>query len=220
MIAGQCFEFWATGQKNYHGEEPTPGKTQKQELTAPFKRALDASDRFKQYVEQMGITILETGTRITRDDLHATIDIRAKIKDVECIIDLKYSGMIGNKWDELGWNLDMNAMTRREEISFTPAQAEYHGLQVYFNQYVTGLPFFFWIFSSGNDQDSRLVEVTLSDETKARFEAEIAEARAYLERELNTSRGFFPRPSFTECNSCPLDCFMRAKAPIVECITI
>lgn len=225
MRAGQCFEYWATGQKNYHDEIPQPdvvyaGKPN-QKLASAFEKAYIQAERFKEYCEEIGITDIVSGRRAISGDLRATIDIEANLKGVPVVIDLKYSGLIGNKWEELGWYEEVNFMSKRTEISFTPEQAEYHGIQVWFNTELTGKPFYFWIFSSGKDEDSRLVEVTLAPETRERFANEVNQTREWLESELSRGeRGFFPRPKLTECRTCPLPCFMRAKAPYVEQITI
>lgn len=225
MRAGQWFEYCATGQKNYHGEVPEPDLVYKgkpgEKLSAAFERAYFQAENFKRYCEEIGITDIESGRKVIVGDLRATVDIECNLKGILSVIDLKYSGMIGNKWEEMGWFEELNPMTRRTEIKFTPEQAEYHGIQAHFNSKLTGKPFYFWIFSSGTVQDSRLVEVLLSDETKARFDEEIETVREWLQKEISRGkRGFFPRAKFAECLSCDITCFMRAKAPFIETLTI
>jgi hypothetical protein len=221
MRAGQCFEYWATGQKNYHGEIPEPEYSYKGKAnqclsaTGGFDKAWEQAEAFKKYIADMNIIIQQTGRIHIVEDIRCTIDVEAQIGNVDSIIDLKFSGLIGNRWEELGWDTnDFN------EIELSAKQIEYHGLQAALTTRQTKKPFYFWIFSSGKDQDSRLVQVNISSEYMEKVEKEIEETRAWLKKELSPFK-LSPLPTLVGCRNCQItDCERKITHPKIEEITI
>jgi len=125
------------------------------------------------------------------------------------IIDLKYSGLLYDKWHEAGWDLE-----RLQERDDTIIQAKhYHWLS-------GGLPFFFWVFDS-KDEDNRLIRIFFDDnviedhvELVTKFRDVILSSMAL---DSENVPAFKEQPILKDCNVCPLrsNCKFRAKSPVV-----
>ena len=105
------------------------------------------------------------------------------------VIDLKFSGLLDDKWNPLSWEL--------EHLS----ERESHVIQAKHYHYLSeNLPFFFWVFSSGEDKDSRLIRIKFAPMAIAQHEKEIIKTRTRILSEARL--GFKPRPSIKRCGNC------------------
>lgn len=205
MALGRYFEFIATGQRPKDGTTPLPLRTAKGHLTAEYKRAEDQAKRFKTFCEQMDIEILETGTYIQRDGMECTLDIIALVKGEKADIDLKYTAKLYNRWDKDGWDIN------------TLHEKDYHMIQARMYHHLSGLPFYFWLFSSSND-DSQLIKVNIDQNDKPLFNDLVESIRQGIE--LESIQGFRPIPDYKRCKECPeglsSQCPFKASTPIIK----
>lgn len=123
------------------------------------------------------------------------------------IVDLKFTGMMDTDWNGMGWNID-----RLPENDDKMMQAKhYHWLS-------GGLPFFFWIFDSKNDDD-RLIRVFFEAGAIDRHTERLAIDRktivAKMVMDAPDYPAFEPQPKLKDCNVCPLriSCKHRATIP-------
>jgi hypothetical protein len=104
MLLGQYFEYIATGQLPKFGNVPKAKKvsegTPKEKLAEPYQRAYQSALYCKVLIQKMDIDVLSTGETLEFNDAKGTLDIKARWNGRLCIIDLKYSGLLDNKWDE------------------------------------------------------------------------------------------------------------------------
>ena len=125
MNLGSWFEYMCTGQTTKFGHIPQPVRLkpkkltkkeiesglnqedQKGDLSKKYSDALIQVDRFNRMIQENEIEIVDTGVRLVDNDLgiQGDIDILARKKgsDKFILIDTKFSGLLDNKWDDLGW---------------------------------------------------------------------------------------------------------------------
>jgi len=135
------------------------------------------------------------------------------------IIDLKYSALMEDKWSDMGWNLD-----RLAEKSDTMLQAKhYHWLS-------GGLPFFFWVFSS-KEEDSKIIRILFDSQVVESHTKEVARAVRDIKSEMQQDSLEHPAfmilkdgskyiPTLKECHACPLnaECLHKAKGPRIYAV--
>jgi hypothetical protein len=119
------------------------------------------------------------------------------------IIDLKMSGLLNDKWSEMGWHPDF------------VDQRAHHGIQAYTYEGVTGLPFFFYVASS-KEMDVRFIRSVSNPGQMSTHMANMEKARKEIIRGMSLPEWLRPLPSLGRCSQCPLnlDCKYAAKAPL------
>jgi hypothetical protein len=126
------------------------------------------------------------------------------------VVDLKYSGLLYDRWNEFGWDLD----SLPDKVGPTVQAKHYHWL--------TGLPFFFFVFDS-KVEDARLIRVRFDPAVEeeggsAFWGLQVAQVRAMILAEVRA--GFNPYPSLKRCVECPAreTCELKANHPRVEVV--
>ena len=78
------------------------------------------------------------------------------------------------------------------------------------------VPFYFWVFSTTNEKDYRIIKVEVDEDEYDLHERELADAKVYLEKQLKD--GFKAKPSMLRCRNCPLayDCKHKTEFAEVE----
>lgn len=129
------------------------------------------------------------------------------------IVDLKFSGMLYEKWNDASWNLE-----RLPDDEGKIVQAKhYHWLS-------GGLPFFFWVFSS-TEIDNRLIriyfEANAIDRHVNHRENGVVNIRKVIvnamKQDTRDVPAFLAKPSIRQCGHCPIrgGCNHRSKVPLV-----
>lgn len=172
--------------------------------------------KFKEYCQHYEIEIISAGKKHTLGDVQGTTDLIVWLpedrwieffgpdfqswKETEgrAILDLKFSDLIGDKRNRLGWH--------------TETLSEYHGLQASVYRILTGLPFAYWCFGS-KDFDSRIYPVAFNEFCIEQIKEELKTARARMIAEMRS--GFGTNPGFRYCPSCKVqDCPDRLTVPV------
>lgn len=245
MAEGSYFEFVLTGALPKSGKIPEPvymeGPLKKKskaqltvaDMTAEYRRIHANAAYVKGYFEKMGWKIIEVGKRYVKGRFEGTIDIVVECtrkitfadgtvwkKGDKLCIDIKYSGLLHNKWEVHGW-------------TWSNLQKEYHGTQAKQYHFVTGLPFYFLVVGKTNnevkdDDGNKIVpppEIMLFrvpvDEHMIEMhvnEGNQLHKQLAVEKEL----GLKPRPSFIRCGKCPLKdtCEDKHTYPHVESVDL
>jgi hypothetical protein len=206
MKLGHFFEYQATGALPRNGVEPKPvllkdAKT----MSVEYRRAAKQALNFQGYCKKLGITVLSTGKKIVKDGAEGTLDIIAGYKGKEVVIDLKYSGLLYDKWNDLGW--DINALPYKEKIMIQ---------SVHYTYLTDGMPFYFWVFSSTNEDDCELIHVNIDPDVIKAHPIIIEKTRGMIE--IDMEMGFNPYPELVRCKKCPLfdECQYKVETPIIK----
>lgn len=225
MKLGIWFEYNCTGALPKSGNIPEPDYTIKGELTSPYKRLLPHIENFKKSLLYYGIEILKTGHTIHFETLNGVIDILCKAKKnivghdnqiavkkgQEFIIDLKLSGFLDNKWADYGWNLDM--LQYKTKIILQPI----HYLYIYKQKYGEDIPFLFFLFSSQDSNDYRLINMILDDSVIEQYEKDLYEKYIPTIKKC-IQDGLRPIQTTKRCAECPLkqNCDFFMSVPVCK----
>ncbi len=207
MKEGIYFEYLCTGALPRTGEVPLPEKNKTGALATAYVRIERAAELFKKIISHYKIKILKVGYVVSTEDKTGIIDIWAEWDGKKCIIDLKYSGLIDDKWNELGWNED--ALPEKDSLMI---QGVHYKLLV---KEALGLdvPFYYFIFNSKDPTDMKIIHEVV-DEDKFVYHGQAVEnVRQSLAIEIQ--RGFKAFPDYRICKDCPLfdTCTERAEFP-------
>lgn len=207
MSLGHYFEYKATGQLPRNGQTPIANYL-KSGVNAgkpdtKYQNANDQAENFKSDMDLMGFEILEKGVWLQHPmetDIGGTVDLLAKHPVYgECLIDLKYSGLINNKWEELGWA--------------EPGYKSHHMIQAVHYNLLKRVPFFFAVYSSANNYERKWFRVEIDrSETQSHYQM-IQSIRVEL-----PNMDFKAMPSLSLCHKCVVQCEFKAKSPDIEVV--
>lgn len=209
MKLGIYFEYLCTGQLPRNGIKPLPETTLKGELTSAYKKVKESAELFKRIMAHYKIKVLEVGTSWKTDDCNGLLDILAEWNGKKCIIDLKYSGLLDNKWDERGWEIE--SLPTKDNILIQAVHYKKLGIEILGEN----LDFYFFVFSSTDSADMRIIKAVVDEDRLASHEVAITQVKESIEKTMKW--GFKAIPDYTRCKDCPLydTCQQRAEMPQV-----
>lgn len=217
MHLGQYFEYMATGQVPRNGEIPEPKVsykgTAKEKLGEPYQRAYLSALYCKALFNTLGIEVLSTGEKIAFDKASGTTDVRANWNGRKCIIDLKYTGLLDNKWDERGWHFD--TLEQKDVLMIQAVHYKY----IEVNRLGEDVDFYFFLFSSTNPNDVRIAKIEVEPLKMEMHKENISRAH-HLWNNLIKNDSFKPHGSLLKCASCPINetCSSRVDLPEIKTI--
>lgn len=212
MKLGQWFEFMATGAKTKFGHTPVAETTQKGELTAKYKVVAQQVANFNALMQHYGFRILAVAKKLETDTAAGDLDLIVELtKDLKmriggefielkagdkAVLDLKCSGLLYDKWNEMGW--DAEKLPEKER---TMTQAVHY---TWLYETVTGKRphFFFAVFSNTNAIDHELFYIRLDEVRLTEHSTFVGNAHSRILADYE--RGFIPHPHYKTCGECPL----------------
>jgi hypothetical protein len=187
------------------------GQRTVEDMMAPYRQAHENKARVEEYWRMMGFEIYnplnsgpQAGIKKTKGRFDGVFDIvmiatrdvtfasGMKLKkDQIFIVDIKYSGLLEDKWSVHGWQ-------------WTPQQKEYHGTQVKQYRFLTdnALEFFFLIVDPGGKYVKWFHPVVSDFE----IERHVQEGNELYDKLmfLHTEGLLVARPESNKCAACPL----------------
>ena len=126
---------------------------------------------------------------------HGILDIDAEYKGRDVMIDIKYSGLIDDKWADMGW-----AMYRAEQI-------EYHSIQALHYNMITGKPFYYLVVNSTNADIIKFIKMHITEQDQEMHINRVESISQNMEL-LQEVDGFINYPNYGKCKACPVsdDC--------------
>lgn len=220
MHKGQRFEYLAIGTKP-GGEIPGEILTDSGNVSKTEEaRVRIHAQKFKDTLEHYGITMEQTDKKMEIEFENYTmvfiLDYLGFWKNGRRLVgDLKYSGLLYNKWEETGW--DANKLPYRPHLMTQPI------LYMYALNLMEGtIPdFLFHVHSSSNDIEFELYEINLNNpgDTFTYLEDRIESCIDGIAR--SEDYGYTPRPGVKKCLDCPvLECKFRMKIPEINGVFI
>jgi hypothetical protein len=217
MELGNFFEYMATGSLPRDGHTPEPKivykGTAKESLSADYQRAVESAELFKKTIKHYDIQIIDTGKVCTQDGMTGIMDIVAKWNDRICIIDTKYSGLIDDKWSDFGWNLDM--LPERHSLMLQPVQYKIL-LSKELECDADDIDFYFFVFSSKEVMNVKLIKVNVDELTIANHLATIEWVKGELQKPID--KLFKAKPNLKLCFECAIkdDCKFKVEVPNID----
>lgn len=215
---GCYFEYKATGYHNPKDPLPEPEmvykNTAKEKMAADYERATLSAEKFKQIVEKHGIKILGYGEYYIHDGVSMILDIRAEWEGEECIIDLKYTSLFDDKFNEYGWHTE--SLPFKSKLMLQPVHYKYlfRALGKHEN-----IPFYFFIFSAKDPEKVKIIRTNIQEEhINLHEQVTVEKMKKYLNFYYNNPDKLEPRPSYLRCKECPFydQCEFRAEVPLIE----
>lgn len=199
---GRYFEYVLTGAKpTGYKDAPKPvymktplKKKKPEELTVEdmdsrYRMIHRKAEFVKSYLEKSGIKIQSAQVYREKGCMDGNIDIEAEYKGQEINIDVKWSGMIHNKWDRFGW-------------MWTKEQTEYNGKQAKQYTALNGRPTYFLVVNSADKDEIRFFKTNIDEFV---IEQHVLKSERLIENvhEID-SVGWVNFPSLEKCRECPL----------------
>lgn len=205
-------EFMVSALKDVTSKKRTMESLTVDDMLAPYREVHRKAKIVQQYLDEMKVTIVRTDTDYQNEWGRGLVDVEMKGEffgdpNEEVIVDLKYSGLTDNIWDDWGFGFEKQN------------QLDYHGTQGRQYHLLTGKRFFFLLVSSSAKNDTaEFVECKFSDESLIKHRDEALYVREKVEFEK--SIGFVARPNLIRCNGCMLKatCSSRAKVPSIRVV--
>jgi len=218
MELGNFFEFNATGSLPRDGHIPVANVvykgTAKQKLDDKYQRALDSALFFKRIIQHYGIEIKETGKVITQDGMTGILDIYAEWDGRVCIIDTKYSGLLYDKWNSMGWDID--SLPEKHNLMLQPVQYKIL-MSLELGIPIEDIDFYFFVFSSTNPNDAKIIKVVNDEATIEQHLLAVKYVKNQLEKPIDVL--FKAKPELLRCLDCGIkeNCNFHIEVPpIVE----
>lgn len=216
---GVYFEFLLSGNLPKSGNVPQPEYLKSalkknpdirglkvSDMTAPYRLVHDNVIKTQKHISNLGWTIVGAGKKYTNDGhgIKSDIDIVVSDGKSEFMVDVKYSGLINDRWDKWGWVLE-----RENQLKFHSIQAMHYHL-------TTSMDFYYLVVSSVNNEDVKLIKWNFTDEALDSHLEEIERVRSKIN--LMENIGWENHPHHKRCSSCILrqSCEQRAIAPTIE----
>lgn len=211
MKEGIYFEYLATGALPRNNEVPKPETTTKGALTTAYERIPKAADLFKRIIKHYGIKILKIGYTVSTDEMTGIIDIWADWSGQKVIIDLKYSGLLDDKWNEMGW--DTESLNMKDSLMI---QGVHYKLLVQESLGIENVPFYYFVFNSKDATDMKIIRQNVDPDKFYFHKQNVLKMRTAIIHEMENG-GFKAYPDYRKCKDCPLfeTCTERAEFPLI-----
>jgi hypothetical protein len=210
MKEGIYFEYLATGALPRTNIVPEAEKSSKGYLTVAYERIHAAVDLFKKIIKHYKIKIVKVGYTLSTSEMTGIMDIWGEWDGQPVIIDLKYSGLIDDKWNEMGWETE--SLNMKDSLMI---QGVHYKLLVKEALGIDDVPFYYFIFNSKDATDMKIIKQNV-DPDKFYFHKEnVLKMRAAILN--NIEMGFKAYPDYRKCKDCPLNatCPVKAEYPLI-----
>jgi len=222
---GQWFEYEATGALPKNKLIPLAESTKKGEPTAPYRLMQKQIENWNRLKERYMIKMISVGRKISVYDkglvpnpLEGTTDFEAEMTDFRTgkhypytLNDIKTTGLMWNKWDDMGWDLDN--LSNKFRIILQPIFYKFISIMERGEEPV----FHFFLFSNTNETDHRILRFNIDTELHIQL-LRVSIQDSFKDLEHGMKNGWIPRPSVKDCANCPLktSCEHYTDTPFIE----
>lgn len=220
MQLGIYFEYKATGYVRQGDEIPKPilayQGSSREDIAKAYQRADESAILFKEMVKAHGIIIKKFGNYLFHEGASGITDMEVLINRQPAIIDIKYSGLIDDKWSEYGWHTE--SLPQKKKLMLQPAHYKYLKRKI---EGIHNIPFYYWVFSSQKPQLAKIIRVDMEDEVIDMHEEHYVERmKRRIDYHFNDKNqtDLVAKPSYARCLECPYNaiCDQRITVPQVE----
>lgn len=215
MLLGIYFEYLCTGALPKSGIVPEADYVYKgkpnEKLSAPYQRAVDSVSNFKKIIEHYNIKIKKVGLYLEHNDINGVVDIHAEWDGKDVFIDLKYSGLIDDKWSETGWNTE--SLHMKDSLMI---QGVHYKLLAEKCLGIEDIPFYYFVFGSQDPNNIKIIRQEVDESKKQSHIVAVQNILGKIESDLHY--GLKPYPSLQKCSKCPIShkCESRVDYPLID----
>ena len=216
MRLGIYFEYKATGSLPRNGIAPEPDVvykgTAKEKLAADYERAEASAEFYKALIKLWDIKVLHTNYTMETSTMKGIADLVVEWNGKPAIIDLKYTGMIDDKWSEFGWHKDF--LSQKDGLM---VQGVMYKILAKETLGIADIPFYFWVFDSKNPLNVRVIEEKVDEHRFGQHMDAVMNAKDYIARHVKSDT-WQANPSLLRCSKCPLrdNCKFAVDYPLIE----
>jgi len=194
---GNYFEYLCTGSLARDGHTPQPTILKNGNLSVGYERMTKQKENFDKIIKHYGFEVLEIDYNFAHDTFSGIADIIALKDGKKCIIDIKTTSLIDDKWTDYGWSIE--SIEQKDKLHI---QAVHYKMLAMKEWGVSDVPFYFFVFSNRNEIDFLIYEVQVDEDAFFRHEQNMINGLKFFNKEL--VNGFKTYPSVKKCNNCPL----------------
>lgn len=194
---GNYFEYLCTGSLARDGHTPQPTILKNGNLSVGYERMTKQKENFDKIIKHYGFEVLEIDYNFAHDTFSGIADIIALKDGKKCIIDIKTTSLIDDKWTDYGWSSE--SIEQKDKLHI---QAVHYKMLAMKEWGVSDVPFYFFVFSNRNEIDCLVYEVQVDEDAFFRHEQNMINGLKFFNKEL--VNGFKTYPSVKKCNNCPL----------------
>jgi hypothetical protein len=215
MELGNYLEYICTGSLSRDGSTPVAETTKKGEPTSKYKIVNEQKNNFDKILNKYGFKVLSIDHHFKSKKYSGIADIIAEKDGVKCIIDVKSTGLIDDKWSDFGWHDDF--VYKNDNLMI---QAKHYKMLALEEFDIYNIPFYFFVFSTTNSTDCKVFQVDCSHETLEAHKYNSEGAIEMLNKTLE--QGFKSYPNHKECSKCPIKetCNDFIDVPIIKSIKL
>jgi hypothetical protein len=217
MKLGIYFEYLCTGALPKSGEVPEPEMVYKgkanEKMSAPYERATESAKVFKSIMEHYNIKVKKVGLYLEDAEINGIVDIHAEWDGKDVFIDMKYSGLIDDKWNEMGW--DIESLPMKDSLMI---QGVHYKILAEKCLNIHDIPFYYFVFSSTDPKNVKIILQEVDESKKQSHVVAINNIIGRIKQDINN--GFVAHPSLKKCSECPIShkCPSRVDYPLVNTI--
>jgi hypothetical protein len=218
MKLGIFFEYMATGYCPPNQTPPQPEMiykgTAKEKPATDYERAVQSARLYRKMLKMHSIEVVSHGEYWLHDECSGIIDVYAKWDDEPCIIDLKYTSLFDDKFNEMGWHTE--SLPFKSKLLLQPIHYKFLGKKI---KNIVDIPFYFWIFSAKDPEKVKIIKTNIQEEhLNLHEQITVEKMKRYTEYFYKNPEKLEARPSYIRCKECAFyeGCEHRAEVPLVE----
>lgn len=215
---GVYFEYMATGYSHDPNNPPQPEMvykgTPKEKMAADYERATASAQLFREILQKHEIEVIAYGDYMIYEGASGISDIYANWKGEECIIDLKYTALFDDKFNEYGWHTE--SLPYKSKLLLQPIHYKYLMRKI---KGVENMPFYFFVFSSKDPEKVKIIKTNIQEEhINLHEEITVQKMKKYIEYHTDNPDALQPRPSYLRCKDCAYfdSCEYKTEIPLIE----
>jgi hypothetical protein len=222
MALGNWFEYKATGQLPRNGVEPLPETLKNGDLSVAYRRMSKQIENYQGILDTYNIKILETGYHFKHEFGSGIADIIAEWNGQKCIIDLKTTGKIDDKWSEYGWGDEKFEYVDSPNTQHLTIQAVQYKLLAR-EEWGEDVPFYFFVFSTTDEDAMKIFRVEVDPDRIDKHLEQIKSAYSFFNNIfINKTDEDLAFPELKRCKLCPLktNCKYAVEVPLIKTIQV
>jgi len=222
MDLGNWFEYKATGQLPRNGVEPLPETLKNGDLSVSYRRMMKQLENYHKILEMYQIKILETGYHFNHPIGSGIADIIAEWNGQKCIIDIKTTGKIDDKWSEYGWGDEKFEYVDSPNTQNLTIQAVQYKLLAR-EEWGIDVPFYFFVFSTTDEDAVKIFKVEVDPERIEKHLEQIKTVHNFFNNVfVNKTDEELAFPELKRCKQCPLkpNCKHFVEVPLIKTIQV
>lgn len=214
---GNWFEYKCTGAlPPYNPVVPEPKILKSGKLAVAYERMLKQVDNYNSALSHYNVKVLHAGFDMEFGSITGTADLIVEMEGKKAIIDIKTTALFDDKWNEFGWSTEHLTGGFRPKLTLLVQALHYKWL--YKSIYGEDLDFYFWVFSTQNEFDFKIIKLNIEEDLYKEHAQDINTGLNFLMHSVEN--GFKAYPNISRCAKCYIrdKCKVKMEVPVVSVV--